>query len=94
MIHGGVAATLLDGVLGCAVHTTLPVGKGFTTLTLEVKYTRGLTPDSGVIRAEATVVSRGKRVITSEGRFFDDSGRSLRDRYEHLPCDRDRAAVK
>jgi len=74
-IHGGVAATLLDGVLGCAVHATLPVGKAFTTLTLEVKYTRGLTPDSGVIRAEATVVSRGKRVMTSEGRVFDVAGR-------------------
>ena len=75
MIHGGVVATLLDGVLGCAVHTTLLVGKAFTTLTLEVKYTRGLTSDSGVIRAEASVVSRGKRVMTSEGRVFDDAGR-------------------
>jgi len=53
------------------VHTTLPIGNAFTTLTLEVKYTRGLMPDSGLIRAEATVVSRGKRVMTSAGRVFD-----------------------
>jgi uncharacterized protein (TIGR00369 family) len=69
VVHGGYAATILDSVLGCAVHTTLPVGVGYTSQTLEVKYLRPITRDTGAVRAEAQVVHRGSKTATSEARL-------------------------
>ena len=69
VVHGGYASTILDSVLGCAVHTTLPVGVGYTSQTLEVKYLRPINRDTGAVRAEAHVVHRGSRTATSEARL-------------------------
>ena len=44
VVHGGYAATLLDSALGCAVHTTLEAGAAYTTLSLEAKFVRPITP--------------------------------------------------
>ena len=52
VVHGGYAATLLDSALGCAVHTTLPAGVGYTSLGLEVKYVRPITRDTGRVLCE------------------------------------------
>ena len=46
-VHGGVAATLLDSALGCAVHSALPAGKGYTTVDLRVTFVRALTRHDG-----------------------------------------------
>lgn len=75
MVHGGVVATLLDSAMGCAVHTTLEPGWAFTTLDLNVHYTRGVAPGSGRLTAAGTVVHRGRRVATAEGRVTDEQGR-------------------
>ena len=69
VVHGGYAATLLDSAIGCAVHTTLPAGKGYTTLTLEAKFVRPIERDTGPVRAEAKVVHRGRRQATVEARL-------------------------
>jgi uncharacterized protein (TIGR00369 family) len=69
-VHGGYASTILDSALGCAVHTTLPAGAAYTTLTLEVKFVRPITRDTGQVRAEAEVVHRGRRQATAEGRLI------------------------
>ena len=69
VVHGGYAATILDSVLGCAVHTTLPAGIGYTSQTLEVKYLRAITRDTGAVRAEAEVLHRGSKTATSEARL-------------------------
>jgi uncharacterized protein (TIGR00369 family) len=69
VVHGGYASTILDSALGCAVHTTLPAGVGYTSQTLEVKYLRPITRDTGAVRAEADVVHRGTRTATSEARL-------------------------
>ncbi|MDR3415990.1 MAG: PaaI family thioesterase [Nevskia sp.] len=74
-VHGGWIATLLDSCVGCAVHTALPAGKGYTTLELKVNYVRGLTQDSGPLRAEGKVIHAGGRVATAEGRLVDPAGR-------------------
>ena len=66
VVHGGYASTLLDSVMGCAVHTTLPAGIAYTTQTLEVKFARPITRDTGPVRAEARVVHRGRRQATTE----------------------------
>src|SRR2546423_12740559 len=70
-VHGGYATTLLDSCMGCAVHTTLPVGMGYTTLEIKINFVRPLTDKTGVVRAEGKVISAGKRVATAEGRLID-----------------------
>ena len=74
-VHGGWIATLLDSCVGCAVHTTLPAGKGYTTLELKVNYVRAVTEDSGALRAEGKLIHAGGRVATAEGRLVDAAGR-------------------
>jgi uncharacterized protein (TIGR00369 family) len=69
-VHGGFAATLLDSAMGCAVHTTLGEGVGYTTLELKVNFTRPITSDTGRVLCEGTVVHRGGRVATAEGRVI------------------------
>ena len=70
-VHGGYASTLLDSALGCAVHTTLPAGVGYTTLTLEVKMVRPITRDIERVRAEAEVLHRGRTQATAQARLID-----------------------
>jgi uncharacterized protein (TIGR00369 family) len=78
VVHGGYAATLLDSALGCAVHTTLPVGLGYTSLGLEAKFVRPITRDTGRVLCEANVLHRGRRQATAEARLTAaDSGKLL-----------------
>jgi uncharacterized protein (TIGR00369 family) len=76
-VHGGLSATLLDSCMGLAVHSTLEKGLGQTTLEFKISLVRSLTPETGTIRAEGTVVFRGKRVGTAEGRLTDSAGRII-----------------
>jgi len=76
-VHGGYAATLLDSAMGLAVHTTLPVGTGYTTLEFKISFIRGMTKDSGVVRSEGKVLNAGRRAATAEGRITDAKGRLL-----------------
>jgi uncharacterized protein (TIGR00369 family) len=77
-VHGGLPATLLDSAMGCAVHSTLPAGAGYTTLELKVNFTRPITTDTGRILCEGTVVHRGGRTATAEGRVFaEETGKLL-----------------
>jgi uncharacterized protein (TIGR00369 family) len=73
-VHGGIAATLLDTVMGCAVHTVLEPGESYTTTDLHVYYVRGVRPGA-TVTATGTVVHRGRRLATAEGRVFDERGR-------------------
>ena len=73
--HGGFAATLLDTALGCAINSTMPVGRRFTTLELKINLTRPLTKEAGLLRCEAKVVHVGGRTATSEGRITDARGK-------------------
>ena len=77
-VHGGVAATLLDSCMGCAVHSTLPAGVGYTTTDLQVRYLRAMTAATGRVLAEGTVVHRGRRQATAEGRIYvEESGKLI-----------------
>ena len=76
-VHGGIAATLLDTVTGCAVHSRLPQGTGYTTLSLTVNYVRGMDTTTGEVRASASVTSLGRRVATAYGELEDAEGRTL-----------------
>jgi uncharacterized protein (TIGR00369 family) len=76
-VHGGIAATLLDSCMGCAVHTTLEAGVGFTTADLQVRYVRAMSDTTGRVLAEGRVVHRGRRTATAEGRMFTEDGEAL-----------------
>lgn len=74
-VHGGWFCTLLDSALGCAVHTTLPAGKGYTTLELKVNMLRALTEAVPLVRAEGKVIHAGRQVATAEGRIVGPDGK-------------------
>ena len=74
-VHGGLAATLLDSALGCAIHTMLPAGVGYTTLEIKVNYIRSMTRDTGMVYSEGKVIYIGGRIATAEGRITDASGK-------------------
>jgi uncharacterized protein (TIGR00369 family) len=75
VVHGGLAATMLDSALGCAVHSTLPAGDGFTTLELKVNLVRAITKDTGLLRAEGRVLHRGRTVATGDADLKDAAGK-------------------
>ena len=76
-VHGGIAATLLDSVMGCCIHTTLKAGTGYTTVEIKVNYVRAMTDKTGPVRAEGKIINVGSRIATSEGRLTDASGKLL-----------------
>jgi uncharacterized protein (TIGR00369 family) len=69
VVHGGYASTILDSALGCAVHTILPTGVGYTSQTLEVKYLRPILRDTGAVRADSVVIHRGQKTATAEAKL-------------------------
>jgi uncharacterized protein (TIGR00369 family) len=76
-VHGGFAATLLDSCMGLAIQSTLEKGVLQTTLEFKISLVRPITPETGPIKAEGVVLSRGRRVGTAEGRITDRQGRLL-----------------
>jgi len=76
-VHGGVYATVLDSATGCAVHSVLPAGVGYTSLDLNVKFLRGMTTGTGRVTCEGRVVQRGRRTALAEASLTDSQGRLL-----------------
>ena len=74
-VHGGWFATLLDSAVGCAIHTTLPAGRGYTTLELKVNLVRALTDAVPLVRAEGKVIHVGRQTGTAEGRIVGPDGK-------------------
>jgi len=76
-VHGSYAAALLDSAMGLAVHSTLPVGTGYTTLEFKISFIRGMSKDTGVVRSEGRTLNVGRRAATAEARITDAKGRLL-----------------
>ena len=76
-VHGGLTATLLDSCMGLAIHSTLEKGVGSTTLEFKISLLRPITRETGPIKAEGIVLTRGRRIGTAEGRITDSQGRLL-----------------
>lgn len=74
-VHGGYAATLLDSAMGCAVHTHLQQGQGYTTTDLRISYIRALTTSTGPVRAEGRIIHVGRSTALAEGRIYDVDGK-------------------
>jgi len=76
VVHGGLAATLIDSATGCAVQSTLEPGLAYTTLEVKVNFARAITRDTGRVVCEGTVIHRGRRIATAEARLVAEaSGR-------------------
>jgi len=75
VVHGGLAMTLLDSAMGCAVQTHMPAGGGYTTLEAKTNLVRPITAATGRLRAIGKVVHLGKRIATAEGRLEDAAGK-------------------
>lgn len=73
-VHGGLVCTLLDSVLGCAGHTTLAAGVGYTSIDISVSYLRAVHPRSAPLTAIGRVTKPGRRVIFTEGEVLDVTG--------------------
>lgn len=74
-VHGGWMSTVLDSALGCAVHSTLKSGQGFTTVDLAVSFVRAVHESTGKLRCEGKVIHAGSRIATAEGRLVDAQGK-------------------
>ncbi|MCL4880284.1 MAG: PaaI family thioesterase [Anaerolineae bacterium] len=75
VVHGGLACTLLDSALGCAVQSQLPSGLAYTTIQLNVNLVRALTLETGFVRCEAQAVHVGRQMATAEARITDSRGK-------------------
>jgi uncharacterized protein (TIGR00369 family) len=74
-VHGGVLATILDTAAACAVHAGLPEGMGYTSVDLTTKFLRPVTLESGRLRCEGVVLSRGRRTALAQATLTDAAGR-------------------
>ena len=74
-VHGGWIATLLDSCVGCAVHSTLPAGKSYTTAELKINYVRAVTTKTPMLRAIGTTIHVGGRMATADGRLVGPDGK-------------------
>ena len=74
-VHGGWYATLLDSAVGCAVHTMMPAGRGYTTAELSINIVRAASHQTGPLRAIGTVIHCGKQLATAEGRIVGPDGK-------------------
>ena len=76
-VHGGYAATLLDSCMGCAVHTTLPAGTGYTSIDINITFVRAMSAATGTVTARGEVINAGRRVATVRGTLTDAAGKVL-----------------
>jgi uncharacterized protein (TIGR00369 family) len=74
-VHGGWMAALLDSCVGCAVHSTLPAGKTYTTAELKINYVRPVTTRVPLVRAIGSVIHVGARMATADGRLVGPDGK-------------------
>ena len=74
-VHGGMLLTLIDSACGCACHTTLPAGVGYTSIETKANFSRPLFPDSGRIRCVGRVVTAGRTIVTADAVATDARGR-------------------
>lgn len=73
-VHGGLAATLIDSATGCAVHTRLPAGTGYTTVNLAVDFIKAISHTTGTLRCQGRVVRAGARIAVADADVLGPDG--------------------
>lgn len=76
-VHGGWALALIDSAAGCAAHSLLPAGVGYSTLDTRCNFVRPIRVDTGQVRCEGRVVNQGRQIITADAWVRDSEGRLL-----------------
>jgi uncharacterized protein (TIGR00369 family) len=74
MVQGGIACTVLDAAMACALQTGLPRGIHFTTLGMNVNYMRPISSTAGLMRCEGRAIQRGNRIVIVEAKMLDAGG--------------------
>jgi len=69
----GFAATVLDTVTGCAIHTLLEAGAKYGTVDLNIKMCRPI-PQNKPLNAIGKVINLGEKLGISEGQIIDENG--------------------
>src|SRR5579863_5462092 len=77
IVHGGWTMTLIDSAAGCAAHTLLAAGVGYTTVETKVNFSRTIRADSGRVRCEGRVINQGRQIISAEAVVKGQDGRVL-----------------
>ena len=76
-VHGGWALTLIDSACGCAGMTTLPPGARYASLETKANFSRPIASDTGRVRCEGRVVSRGRQIISTDAKVLSRDGKVL-----------------
>jgi uncharacterized protein (TIGR00369 family) len=74
MVHGGLLCTLMDTAAGCAVHSLLPAGVGYSSIEIKVSFLKPLRQDGGAIDVHGAAIRVGTRVAFAEARATDATG--------------------
>lgn len=74
IVHGGLAAALIDTAAGCAISTQSPPGTGQTTINLQIEYFRPMTENTGPVRCVGRVVKRGRRIAVADAELVGEDG--------------------
>jgi uncharacterized protein (TIGR00369 family) len=75
MVHGGALCTLLDSAAGCAVHSLLPAGVGFSSIEIKVSFLAPIRADSGTLEIEGRALRVGRQVAFAESYARNDDGK-------------------
>jgi uncharacterized protein (TIGR00369 family) len=73
IVHGGLLCTLLDTAAGCAVHSLLPAGAGFSSIEIKVSFLAPLHAGDR-IEVRGRVLRVGGRVAFAEAHAHDHRG--------------------
>lgn len=73
-VHGGVISAIVDSAMGCAIHSTLEAGTGYTTLELKVNFLKAVTIKSGLLKATGKIIHAGKKTALVEAQLTDEQG--------------------
>lgn len=76
-VHGGIAATILDSCMACAVQSMLEAGFGYTTIEFKVTCIRPITDQTGPVRGIGEIINVGRRLGVAEGRLVDAQDKVL-----------------
>lgn len=71
VVHGGLAATLIDSAAGCAVQTLLDPGAFMSTIDLDVTFVKPVMPGHEPLLCAGEVIHQGGSILTASGRLTD-----------------------
>jgi uncharacterized protein (TIGR00369 family) len=74
-VHGGVITAILDSAMGCALHSVLPLGTGYTSIDIKVNFLKPINIKTGLLKATGTIINQGNRTALLEGRLTDENGK-------------------